>query len=77
VRSLLTQGYQVGLEHVDRRRFRTNAWQSCAVVQTQDPDEAATALAQCVQTYPDEYVRLIGVDPQNKRRVLEHIIQRP
>ena len=77
VRSLLTQGYQVGLEHVDRRRFRTNAWQSCGVVQTQDPGEAATALAQCIQTYPDEYVRLIGVDSHNKRRVLEHIIQRP
>lgn len=77
VRSLLAQGYQVGMEHVDRRRFRTNAWQSCTVLQTQDPEAAATALAQCVQHYPDEYVRLIGIDPQRKRRVLEHIVQRP
>jgi ribulose bisphosphate carboxylase small subunit len=77
VRSLLAQGYQVGMEHVDRRRFRTNAWQSCAIVQTQDPQAAATALAACTQRYPDDYVRLIGVDPNNRRRVLEHIVQRP
>jgi ribulose bisphosphate carboxylase small subunit len=77
VRSLLNQGYRVGLEHVDQRRFRTNSWKSCAAVQSQDPTEAVATLEQCLVTYPDEYVRLIGIDPQNKQRVLEHIIQRP
>ncbi|HEY9889515.1 MAG TPA: ribulose bisphosphate carboxylase small subunit [Candidatus Obscuribacterales bacterium] len=77
VRSLLTQGYRVGLEHVDQRRFRTNAWQSCSTVQTHDPQGAIATLEQCLVNYPDEYVRLIGIDPKNKQRVLEHIIQRP
>lgn len=77
VQSLLTQGYRVGMEHVDQRRFRTNAWKSCSTIQSADPNEAVAALEQCLVNYPDEYVRLIGIDPENKQRVLEHIIQRP
>ena len=77
VQSLLNQGYRLGMEHVDQRRFRTNAWQSCAIVPTQNPDEAIAALEQCLVSYPDEYVRLIGINPKNKQRVLEHMIQRP
>lgn len=77
VQSLLTQGYRVGLEHVDQRHFRTNSWQSCSTVQTQNPQAAIATVEKCLVTYPDEYVRLIGVDPKNKQRVLEHIIQRP
>ena len=77
VRSLLTQGYRVGMEHVDRRRFRMNSWQSCSTVQTQEPEAAVAVLEQCLVNYPDEYVRLIGIDPKNKQRVLEHIIHRP
>ncbi|MDB9528555.1 ribulose bisphosphate carboxylase small subunit [Oscillatoria sp. CS-180] len=77
VQSLLNQGYRVGLEHVDQRRFRTNAWKSCSTVHAQDSNEAIATLEQCLVHYPDEYVRLIGIDPKNKQRVLEHIIQRP
>ena len=77
VQSLLNQGYQVGMEHVDLRRFRTNAWKSCSTVQSGDSNEAIATLEQCLTSYPDEYVRLIGIDPKNKQRVLEHIIQRP
>ncbi|MEL7316301.1 MAG: ribulose bisphosphate carboxylase small subunit, partial [Cyanobacteria bacterium J06559_3] len=77
VEALLTQGYRVGIEHVDRRRFRTNSWQSCSTVQTQNPEEAVAVLGQCLVNYPDEYVRLVGVDPKKQQRVLEHIIQRP
>ncbi|MEM1310481.1 MAG: ribulose bisphosphate carboxylase small subunit [Cyanobacteria bacterium P01_D01_bin.71] len=77
VESLLNQGYRVGLEHVDARRFRTNAWQSCSTIKTQNPGEAVTALEQCLVNFPNEYVRLIGIDPKNKRRVLEQVIQRP
>ncbi|MBE7383241.1 MAG: ribulose bisphosphate carboxylase small subunit [Leptolyngbya sp. SIO1E4] len=77
VQSLLSQGYRLGMEHVDSRRFRTNAWKSCSTVQTRDPEAAVTALEQCLVTFPDEYVRLIGIDPKTKQRVSEHIIQRP
>jgi ribulose bisphosphate carboxylase small subunit len=65
------------MEHVDQRRFRTNAWKSCSTIQSGDPHEAVNRLEQCLVNYPDEYVRLIGIDPSNKQRVLEQIIQRP
>jgi ribulose bisphosphate carboxylase small subunit len=77
VQSLLKQGYRIGMEHVDQRRFRTNSWQSCSTIQTQNPNEAVIALEECLGNFPDEYVRLIGVDPKNRQRVLEEIIQRP
>lgn len=77
VRTLLAQGYRVGLEHVDSRRFRMNSWQSCAAVQTTDVQAAIAALEGCLLDHPQDYVRLIGIDPKNKQRVLESIIQRP
>ncbi|WP_080805374.1 ribulose bisphosphate carboxylase small subunit [Halomicronema hongdechloris] len=77
VRQLLNQGYRIGLEHVDERRFRMNSWKSCATLQTDNSDEAAMAMEQCLLDHPQEYVRMIGIDPQKKQRVLEQIIQRP
>ena len=77
VENLLSQGYRVGTEHADPRRFRANAWQSCSTLKTQDSGEAIAALEQCLVNFPEEYVRLIGIDPKNKQRVLEEIIQRP
>ncbi|MFN7523426.1 MAG: ribulose bisphosphate carboxylase small subunit, partial [Aphanizomenon sp.] len=29
VRQILAQGYKIGIEHIDERRFRTGSWQSC------------------------------------------------
>lgn len=77
VQQLLSQGYRIGLEHVDERRFRMNSWKSCTTLQTDDSEEAAMALEQCLLDHPQEYVRMIGIDPQKKQRVLEQIIQRP
>jgi ribulose bisphosphate carboxylase small subunit len=75
--TLLNQGYRVGLEHVDQRRFQTNTWKSCPPIHSADPQEATQALEQCLDQYSDEYVRMIGIDPNTKQRVLEQIIQRP
>ncbi len=77
VRSLLAQGYKVGTEHADARRFRTSSWQSGASVQTRNESEAIAALEAVMNEYPGEYVRFIGIDPKAKRRVVEEIIQRP
>ncbi|WP_373538182.1 ribulose bisphosphate carboxylase small subunit [Microcoleus sp.] len=77
VRGLLSQGYKVGTEHADARRFRTSSWQSGASVQTKNESEAIAALESVMNQYPGEYVRLIGIDPKAKRRVVEEIIQRP
>ncbi|MBP5974242.1 ribulose bisphosphate carboxylase small subunit [Brasilonema sp. CT11] len=77
VQQLLGSGYKIGTEHVDERRFRTGSWQSCQSIEVTSTREAVSALEQCMENHPGEYVRLIGIDPKAKRRVLESIIQRP
>lgn len=77
VRQLLAQGCRIGIEHVDQRRFRTNSWQSCASIQNGNESEAIAALETCLAEHSGEYIRLIGIEPKAKRRVVETIIQRP
>lgn len=77
VRNLMAQGYKVGTEYVDKRRFRTNAWQSCPVISGDSEGQALQTIEQCLVEHDRDYVRLIGIDPNNKRRVLERIIHRP
>jgi carbon dioxide concentrating mechanism protein CcmM len=77
VRSLLGQGYQIGTEHADVRRFRTSSWQSCSPIQSQQESQVIAALETCLAEHQGEYVQLIGIDAQAKRRVFEAIIQRP
>ncbi|ACK65651.1 Carbonate dehydratase [Rippkaea orientalis PCC 8801] len=77
VRGLLSQGYKIGTEHADKRRFRTKSWQSCAPIDSNRESEVIAALEACLAEHHGEYVQLIGIDTQAKRRVLEAIIQRP
>ncbi|MEM9450784.1 MAG: ribulose bisphosphate carboxylase small subunit [Cyanobacteria bacterium P01_E01_bin.6] len=77
VRQLVNQGYRIGVEHVSERRFRTNSWQSCASIQGTSEQEAIAHLDSCLHQFSHDYVRLIGIDPAAKRRVLETIIHRP
>lgn len=76
VRYLLEQGYKIGTEHVDQRRFRTGSWTSCQPLDARSIGEAIAALESCLRDHSGEYVRLFGID-KNRRRVLETIIQRP
>ncbi|KYC39564.1 carbon dioxide-concentrating mechanism protein CcmM [Scytonema hofmannii PCC 7110] len=77
ISQLLNQGFKIGMEHVDERRFRTGSWQSCSPVNATSTREVIAALEECMRSHQGEYVRLIGIDPKAKRRVLETIIQRP
>lgn len=77
VRSLLAQGYQISAEFADRRRFQTSSWKSCKSVQSGHQADVFSAIESCLDEHPSDYVRLLGVDTQSKRRVLEKIIQRP
>ena len=77
VRSLLAQGYKIGTEHADQRRFRTSSWRSCAPINSSNPAEVIAAIDACMQEHSGEYVRLLGIDAIAKRRVLEQIIQKP
>ncbi|MEB3147403.1 MAG: ribulose bisphosphate carboxylase small subunit [Sphaerospermopsis sp.] len=77
IRQLLANGYKIGTEHVDERRFRTGTWQNCQPIETNSANEVVAALEDCMVSHQGEYVRLIGIDAKAKRRVLETIIQRP
>jgi len=77
IRQLLAQGYKIGTEHADDRRFRTSSWTSCTPFQSNRESEVIAELESCLQEHSGEYIRLIGIDPKAKRRVLEQIIQRP
>jgi carbon dioxide concentrating mechanism protein CcmM len=77
VRNLLAQGYRIGAEHANQRRFQTSSWTSCATFDSSDENEVLNHLAACLQEHSGEYVRLIGIDTNARRRVLESIVQRP
>jgi carbon dioxide concentrating mechanism protein CcmM len=77
VRRLLSQGYRIGTEHANTRRFQTSSWENCAPFNSSQENEVLHNLESCLQEHSGEYVRLIGIDTQAKRRVLETIIQRP
>lgn len=77
VRQLLSQGYRIGIEHADTRRFQTSSWTSCASVTSNRDSDVFTALERCMADHKGEYVRLFGIDTRSKRRVGEAIIQRP
>jgi carbon dioxide concentrating mechanism protein CcmM len=77
VRSLLTGGYRIGTEHADPRRFKTGSWQTCPQIEATSEGGVLTELQACLEEHQGEYVRLIGIDPDRKRRVCETIIQRP
>ncbi|MBW4685328.1 MAG: ribulose bisphosphate carboxylase small subunit [Komarekiella atlantica HA4396-MV6] len=77
IRQLLSQGYKISIEHVDERRFRTGSWQTCVNSHIDAETDAISNLESSLAEYSGEYVRLVGIDPKAKRRVLETIIQRP
>ena len=77
IRQILAKGGRVGTEHADKRQFQTSSWKSCAPIQTTNESAVMTELQRCLAEHSGEYVRLIGIDTQNKRRMLETIIQRP
>ncbi len=77
IRELLAQGYRLSIEYGNERRVRNNAWQSGTSFQGNEASEAIITLAESLAEHSGEYVRLIGIDPKAKRRVLEKIIQRP
>lgn len=77
VRNLLAQGYRVGTEHADARRFQTSSWYTCSPIQGTRDGDVLHALENCLAEHSGEYVRMFGIDTQTKRRVGELILQRP
>jgi carbon dioxide concentrating mechanism protein CcmM len=76
IRGLLSQGYRVGLEYADARRFRTGSWQSATVAQGSE-STVINSIVSVLAEHQGEYVQLLGVDTNARTRVLELMIQRP
>ena len=77
VNQLVNQGYNIGMEFADSRRYRSGAWQSGGSIQANRASDVVVALESCLAEHSGEYVRMVGIDPRAKRRVLETTIQRP
>ncbi len=77
IRQVLSQGYKITVEYVDKRRFSMGSWQTCGNLHISDYAQAVFALESCLLEHAGEYVRLVVIDPKLKRRVIETIIQRP
>jgi ribulose bisphosphate carboxylase small subunit len=76
IRQTLGQGHRLGIEHVDRRRFQTGAWQCYSMVDGSE-QEAIALLQTCLADHPQDYIRLVSIEPQERRRVQEAIVHRP
>ncbi len=77
VTQLVNQGCRIAIEFADKRRFRSGIWQTGPAIDARRPAEAISALGKQLAQHQGDYVRLVGVDPTAKRRVLETTIQRP
>ncbi len=77
VRQWLSQGYHIGAEHADSRRYSSNVWQTCSPITGTREGDVLAALNTCITKHPNEYVRMFGIDPNAKRRVAAVTIQRP
>ncbi len=77
VTQLVNQGHKISVEYADKRRFRSGIWKTGEAINARRPAEAISALGKQLARHKDSYVRLVGVDPNAKRRVVEKTIQRP
>jgi carbon dioxide concentrating mechanism protein CcmM len=77
VTQLVNQGCRISIEFADKRRFRSGIWQTGPAIEARRPAEAIAALNKQLAQHAGDYVRLVGTDPQAKRRVVETTIQRP
>ncbi len=77
VRQFLGQGFRIGMEHADTRRYRSGVWETCTPIKETREQAVFEALERCLAEHQGEYVRMFGIDPQAKRRVGMSTVQRP
>ncbi len=73
----INQGYKIGTEYADQRRYRTSSWQSGLTLAARNVSEVVSVLEPFLTEHPSEYIRVIGIDPNQKRRVAELLVQQP
>jgi ribulose bisphosphate carboxylase small subunit len=75
VNQMLALGNQVGIEQVDKRRFRTQSWGCYGLAA--DATSVLEQLERCVREYPQNYIRLVEIQSGDRKRLREAVIQRP
>jgi ribulose bisphosphate carboxylase small subunit len=73
---ILQQGHRLGIEYVDERRFKTNSW-SCYGTFEGDGERAIAALESCLEEHQQDYVRIVGINQRDRRRMIETVVHRP
>ncbi len=76
IRSLLSQGCNIGIEHASKRRFKTKSWLTAGQV-SGSMNQVMGKIEAVAAEYPQDYIRIIGADPNSKTRIAELIVQRP
>jgi ribulose bisphosphate carboxylase small subunit len=76
INQILANGHRLGIEYVDDRRFRTNSW-NCYGMFDGNGADAIAALEACLTEHSQDYIRLVGIQVGDRRRVIETIVQRP
>jgi carbon dioxide concentrating mechanism protein CcmM len=77
VRQILNRGGRISTEYANKRQFQTSSWQANGFIQASGESGAIAELQKVLATHAGEYVRIVGVDPKLKQRILEATIQRP
>ncbi|MEO1590709.1 MAG: ribulose bisphosphate carboxylase small subunit [Cyanobacteria bacterium J06632_22] len=77
IRQQLRQGYNIGLEFADARRFKVGSWQSGPMIDSTYEAQVLTQVEKFLANHPADYVRLLSIDLEAKQRQLEQIIHKP
>jgi carbon dioxide concentrating mechanism protein CcmM len=77
IQQQLHQGHSIGLEFADARRFKVGSWQSGPTIANRHEAQVLTQVEQFLADHPGDYVRLLAIDPKEKHRQWERIIQKP
>ncbi len=77
IRQQLHQGHHIGLEFADVRRFKVGSWQSGPMIANGHEAQVLTQVEQFLADHPGDYVRLLGINPKEKQRRWERMIQKP
>lgn len=75
VRNFLSQGFYIGIEQADVRRFRANSWSDCGLIRTSNARDAIVTLEQLLHKYPHQHIRLFSIDPKTRQRGSIIVIQ--
>ena len=63
VRQHISSGYRIGMEHADKRRYRSGVWETCTPIKDTREQAVFAALERCLAEQQGEYVRMFGIDP--------------